>query len=654
MTAIAARSELAARLVRRPDLRALCAWVLPVAVIAYLGLNNGGYGVIERSQVGIVLAWVLLVVTVLAAIPLAGGTVAGRVTIGIFVAFTAWTALSLSWTDSSERTMIEVARVGTYAAAFALALGARAYWRQMLAGTATAIVFICVIALLSRLEPGLFAQPPTGEFFSQQVVSRLAYPLNYSSALGALAAIGLPLLLGITAGARTIAAQAAAAAALPACALTLWLTASGLSVPAAVLGLGAFIVLAPDRLPKLATLVLAAAGSAVLFAAEVQREALDLGLTGSVAEKQGDELLVIVLVVCAGVGLAQVGISLAARHAARPRWLQFTRAQSLTAIGLVAVAALTVAIAAGAPGKASDAWDRFTSKPDETPTHETRAGQILEFSSNGRYDFWRSAIDAGESKPLTGIGAGTFEFWWTQHGDFGFVRDAHSLYFETFAELGVIGLLLIVSFTLAVLGIGAVRAWRAPPARRTALAAAVGGSVAFVSAALTDWMWELSVLPAIFLILAAIAVTGGAEGEPVDPLRSRWPLRIAGIGVVGLAVAILVVNAITLTTTESLQDSRALAREGQLPRALEKARHAASLENFAATPQLQQALILEQDGQLAEAAKAATAATANEPDNWRNWVVLSRIEARLGDSAAAVDAYRRAKSLNPRSPLFAQ
>ena len=42
-----------------------------------------------------------------------------------------------------------------------------------------------MIAVLSRLEPGLFPEQDVGQFFSQEVVSRLAYPLNYSSALGA-------------------------------------------------------------------------------------------------------------------------------------------------------------------------------------------------------------------------------------------------------------------------------------------------------------------------------------------------------------------------------------------------------------------------------------------------------------------------------------
>ena len=648
MSTIAARGQLTARFAGRPDIGAICAWVLPIAVIGYLGFNNGGYGAIERSQAGVVLAWILLVVTGVAAIPLAGGTRAGRVTLGIFLAFTAWTALSMIWTDSQERTMVEVARVGTYAAALALALGARAYWRQMLAGTAVAIVMLCVSALLYRFQPGLFpTRDTTG--FNAEVLARLAYPVNYSTGLGAVGAIGLPVLLGMTALARTIPAQAAAAAALPACALTVWLTASGLSVPAAIVGLAVLFALVPDRLPKLATLLVVAGGSAVLFAAEVKRQAIDLGLSGPEAEQQGDELLVIVLVVCVGVGLVQVAISLAAR-AERPRWLQFTRAQSLTALAVTVGAALLVALAAGAPSRLAGAWDRFESNAAETPVHATRAGTILEYSSNGRYDFWGGALDAAESEPILGRGSGTFEFWWLQHGDGSFVRDAHSLYFETFAELGAIGLLLIVAFTVAVLGIGAARAMRAPPDRRTAIAAATAGGAAFVVAALTDWIWELSVLPAIFIALAGVAVTGGADDERSP--RSPWPARIAAGALAVVAVGIIAVNGMTYLITDRLHDSQALARAGDLPGALDRARDAAAIEGFAAAPRLQEALVLEEQGELALAVEAAQRAVDIEPSNWRNWVVLSRLSARIGEDETALDAYRNARALNPGSPLF--
>jgi cytochrome c-type biogenesis protein CcmH/NrfG len=67
---------------------------------------------------------------------------------------------------------------------------------------------------------------------------------------------------------------------------------------------------------------------------------------------------------------------------------------------------------------------------------------------------------------------------------------------------------------------------------------------------------------------------------------------------------------------------------------------------------LQEALVLESPGELAAAAAAARAATERESTNWRTWLVLSRIEAELGDASAAVRDYHQARLLNPFSELF--
>ena len=49
------------------------------------------------------------------------------------------------------------------------------------------------------------------------------------------------------------------------------------------------------------------------------------------------------------------------------------------------------------------------------------------------------------TKPLTGTGSGTFEFWWARDGDTDeTVRDTHSLYLQTLGELGIVGFALIV------------------------------------------------------------------------------------------------------------------------------------------------------------------------------------------------------------------
>jgi len=67
-------------------------------------------------------------------------------------------------------------------------------------------------------------------------------------------------------------------------------------------------------------------------------------------------------------------------------------------------------------------------------------------TSNGnRYFIWRSSVRAFEHKPIKGTGAGTFQFWWSYTGGDEFLRDAHSIYLEPFAEGGILGGLLTLT-----------------------------------------------------------------------------------------------------------------------------------------------------------------------------------------------------------------
>nr|MDQ3572293.1 O-antigen ligase family protein [Actinomycetota bacterium] len=488
----------------------LAATVIPIVLIVYLGLTNGGFDPVSRSVVGIAVWWIVLVGTAVNLLPAAGRTTAGRILFGVAAAFAAWTAIAFAWTDSDERTATELAQVSTYLGIFALALAAdgAGRWRQVLNGVTAGIVIVCGIAVLSRMRPAWFPEQIAGAYLQEiEIESRLAYPINYSSALGAFAAIGLPLALAATSSARTIAGRAAAAGVLPLVALTLWLTTSSLSVPAAVIALATFLLLAPDRLPKLATLVVAAAGSAILFLATESRDAFDRGLPTPAAESQGGEMLVITLLVCAAVAGAQAGMSLLTRRASRPDWLRISRRNSAIATAVAVIVAFGVGLALGGAGKLGDEWEQFKSRgAGVDPGEGSRGQEILDFSGSGRYDFWESAVDANSTEPLLGIGPGTWDFWWLENGSYSaYVRDAHSLYLETLAELGIVGLILIAGLSGGVLLIGAGRAVRAPPESRLAIAAATAGCAAFVAGATVDWIWELGVLPAAFFALAAIA-----------------------------------------------------------------------------------------------------------------------------------------------------
>jgi len=630
---------------RRAEWAPLVAALLCFALVAYFGMEGGGFDPLVHDPVGIAIWWVAVAGLIAARLPRGRLSAPEWTALGLLGAFAAWTTLSLIWTESAEATTADLARILLYLGVFALAILVRigADVARVVGAVAAAIAAVCVVALLSRLHPAWFSEANETALILNDP-ERLSYPLDYWNALGAFVAIGLPLLLQVAAGARAAAVRGLAAAAMPALVMTAIFTLSRGGIAAAVFGLFVFFLLASDRLPKLLALLPVGIGSAVLIAASLSRDALREGLLGPVARQQGDELLLIVIVVCCLVGLTQALGSHLLLQRPRPAWSVIS---SRTAVALAvggAVVVLAGAVAADVPARVSSGWDEFK-QGGEPGTGTERLGSV---AGQSRYQLWKAALKENETAPLVGTGAATFRFWWARNGTTGeSVVDTHSLYLQTLGELGIVGFLLLVAFLLAVFGYGARNALRAPPARRAAIAAAVAGCAAFCLAAGVDWMWQVPALSVAMLVLAAAALGAWQEDRSGVPIPTA--LRFALLPV---AVAAIVAIAIPLSATSLVRQSEAAARDGELTTALREARSAQNVEPGAASPRLQQALVLERMGALTAAAAVARAATERESTNWRPWLVLFRIEAERGRSDAALSDYRRARSLNPRSPLF--
>jgi hypothetical protein len=654
-TARSAGVPLQRRLAARIDPPALAAWTLAFAVVAYLALSNGGYDTVVRSQVGVAVWWIVLLGALAGVLPLRFG-VAGWTAIGLLAGFALWTGLAMGWSESAERTSIELGRVATYLGVLvlAIALQGRAAARHTINGLACAIGLVTLLAVLSRLHPGWFPANDHAEFLGAGSARKLSYPLNYWNALAAFAAMGVPLLLGVALGARTLLGQACAAAALPLSALCIYLTISRGGTLALVVGIVVFVLFVPRRLGAVGLLAVAGAGAAILVSGASQRDAVQDGVVTAAATSQGNELIWLVAIVCCGVALLQVAMGLAARHVECPAVLAPGRRATLLG-GLAVVTVLSVVgVAAGGPGWAGDRWDEF-----KAPVGTVSAGneddvfsRLQGANGNSRFQYWQAAIDANATDRLKGIGPGTFEFWWAREGtSAGFVRDAHTIYLETLAETGVVGFVLLIGLLLLLLGTAALRSLRAPPGVSIWIAAAGAAVAAFMVAAAFEWVWEMGAVACAFLVLGAVIVAGRAEpmsaGEGVSSRAVVPRLAVTLLAAVAIAAA-----AVPMAGALATRDSRGAAADDRLVAALADSRTAERLQPYAATPHLQRALVLEQAGALAEAAAAARGAAADEPTNWRTWFVLARIEARRGESATAVRALRRAKLLNPRSPLL--
>jgi Flp pilus assembly protein TadD len=122
--------------------------------------------------------------------------------------------------------------------------------------------------------------------------------------------------------------------------------------------------------------------------------------------------------------------------------------------------------------------------------------------------------------------------------------------------------------------------------------------------------------------------------------------------VAAVAVAALIAIWLPLRGATALRQSQVDAVHGNLAAALRQAHDAADAQPYAASPVLQEALLLERQGKLGEAAAAASSATLKEGADWRTWTILARIEAERGRVAGALHAFRRAQTLDPLYILF--
>jgi hypothetical protein len=657
------------RALRRADNAALATWALAGGLVLYLGLNGGGYGVVVSSQVGLVLWWIVLVGAAWKVLPVGRLTRVAWAGLGLFGAFVAWTALASTWSLSSERSLQDLSLVSSYLGVLLLAVALhrdreRAV-RHSVNAIGGAVVVVAVLALASRLAPSVFpGAHVTVAFLGSGALKRLSWPLNYWNGLAALLALGLPLLLSIATAARTLRVQAAAAAAIPVVGLCGYLTFSRGGAIAAVVAVLTYLALTSDRFPKLATILVAASGTAILIAAAVHRPAIENGLANHAGSAQAMQLLIAIVLVCAAVALAQAGIGFAARHGTLPRALTISRSRARTLLAGAIVLAMIAGLAVGAPGRISHIWHDFKSPPSAVVIGPGSLARFTSFSSDSRYQYWEVALKSTSGHVLTGAGPGTFQLLWLPRATVpGYIVNAHSLYVETLAEVGAVGLVLLIGFFLLVLGAAIRLVARSQYEARARAAGAVAALLAFMVSAAGDWVWQLPVLPTAFLLLAAAvlapalrpaAIRATATAREADATRTdaRRRALVVRLGLVATALACVLAIGVPLASTTEVSRSQAAVAAGNLSSALADARSAARLEPGAASPQLQIALVLELQHKYAAALAAARKAARDEPQNWSAWIVLSRIEAETGHVHSSVASYLRARSLNPRSALF--
>jgi tetratricopeptide (TPR) repeat protein len=603
-----------------------------------LALNQGGYSIGFIAGVTFAVWWAVLLALVLRvrpqpAVPLAA------VGAGACLALLAgWTAASAAWAGDDGAVFVEVVRVLSYLGLFTLVLVASGASgaRPWLGGLAIGLSAMVVLGLASRFEPSFGDGDLTG--------ARLSYPIGYWNAFAACSAFSLVLLAWHAANGEGRLTRSLATAALPLPALAIFLSGSRGGVGTALVGVLLLLALGPRRWILSAGLALAAvAATPVILYANSQSALLD-ALSDSTAAAQGHRLLLL----CLGTSLA-IGL---ARYRMDPRLMGATvpRPARRLAVG-AALIALAVVVVAQNP---LDRYESFKQPPGQ-PRDAAIAAHFTNDNGSGRYQFWEAAIDAFAEHPLRGIGSGQYQAWWNEHGSiFWVLRDAHSLLFETGAELGLVGLGLVMGFFAftAMAGYGR-RAGRH--------GAAVGALLALLAAAAfsasIDWMWEL---PAVFapVVVAAALLTGPATAEPAGERTGRT-VEVSGRRRLALGLATGLIGWLALwcagdllLTDLKLEQSRSAAASRDFSGAAEAANDAVALQPWAAEPRLQLGLVQEALGDYSGAADTLRGAIDRAPDDWRIWFLLGRVEERSSRLPSARRAYARARALNPNAEFL--
>jgi O-antigen ligase len=289
-----------------------------------------------------------------------------------------------------------------------------------------------------------------------------------------------------------------------------------------------------------------------------------------------------------------------------------------------------------------------------------RAGEIARGggeTGGTRVEIWRSALAMWRASPWLGHGPDSFDllfprhqtaaYWRLEWGGFPF--HAHSIYLQTLATRGALGLLAALA-VVAAASVAVAKAWRAGDPWRARLVAIVPGLAACAVAGLAG---ALGVAGAVWVAMSVAAIATPAA-EP-RPQRAPSGRRAATLGmVVALAMA--------LPCWREIEVSRDIAHARRVQAsdpaaAVAAAERAASLGPHAGVALAELARSRLSAGALPAAEAAALAGIAVEPLRGQTWQDLGAVRgtralAREPAAVAGMDsAYARAIELAPYNAL---
>lgn len=566
-----------------------------------------------------------------------------RVALVGIVGLAAWTLLSGLWSDIPATALKDGAHVFLYAALFGVGV-----WATHLLGMRmlTALTPLAIAGGLVGIATVAVLATGTDVTWYLHDDATLRFPIGYRNANSTFFLVCLWPVLALASEARWRWEARAALIALGTILVELALLAQSRgSMPAVVVALLAFLLLVPHRLR--AAVVLSLMVLPVLPAVPALLDVFQHGEANAA-------VVPLLRTAAKAIGATAILSFLLAALVLRgvyPR-LRLEPATVGWISRVAAVTAVLVTLTGGAifvarHGGPVDFVDQRVAEFREVG-YPDLSGQGVRYGTNvgsNRHDFWRVAVDEGLARPLTGGGAGSFQFAYLKHRESDeSPEDPHSVGVLIFSELGIVGLLLFVAF----LGGAAMVGWRSRslgPAAAGLAAGALAGAAQWLIQSSFDWYWSYPGVTAPAAYLLGVATAPALLGLSAPPSRR---LRVLGV-VASCALALMIVP---LFLSDRYAQRAHDERDADPAAALADLDRAARLDPLDAEPLLTKGAIESSLGERALALESFREAADREPKNYAPHYFIAR-ELALADPVVARAQLRIATGLNPRDPRVA-
>ena len=641
---------------------------LVAVLIGATAIWYGGNPPEITAAISVVTWWAIAIAITFGLVPLARLDRIAYVPLGLLTVLVILTGVSFFWSNNEGLAFNSLVQITGVLGIFALVLlcsrnGSANAW---LRGIAFGLAFLVLLSVMSRFFPGLGDDTELAKSLYGSS-GRLSWPLGYWNAMASIAAMATVAVAWFGSTHSNSVWRHASVAALPIMFLTMYLTSSRGGLISLIAGTVLLFVMESRRKGLLIAYAAGILGGAILVLSASQMPDLVHAESDGDAGMQGVVLLVITIAVSSGT------FFLMKRFEDGLKAIPVPRPTPVVWAGL-ALAAIVAVVLINPIRQA----DSFIATPDAQQVsikgENLTSDHLLSAGGNGRWQYWEAAINAFKEKPAFGIGAGSYQDFYTNDRDkLLFGRHTHSLPLRFLGELGLIGFLLAAGFFAWVVAVG-WRRWRAGEGRTTLnqsgdspyLSGAVPPLAALILTGTLgmsiDWTSEFPAVAAPILIaMAAIvgpatrsrsAEGAGQEGPDALPKWGYLPPEFASvIAVIGAGAAIFL-STYGFGISHHLSESRDALVDGNTERAISEAQDAVNLAPWSAGALTQLSKAQESGGQFAAALNSADRASEQAPLNSTPWFARYRIFTFLNDKEAARDAIRRARQIDPHAPFF--